>query len=268
MDSKFKCNYCNKAFSQEYSRNQHERAKHAVISFPSIPASEKTLGDKLEVPAPTFTPPVSTSAKESTITAPVVLPNATVKCNLCEYKCEQRAHQFHYEAVHSLKYAAYECRLCRHTSVNPQCCFKHIVNEHNRKHTDSQHVNCILARYTAIPTCAKCGYASFHLVKCRCESKTPVIAAPSAVKGDRGLNPPQMDLFPASDGDEAVPQPEQKSKKNPPKTGKENKRKAHKSPKRATKIVKPNSVKAFERPSPLAYLEKYYDINTVDESAY
>ena len=222
MDPKFKCNYCNKAFSLEFSRNQHERAKHAVFSFPAPSQTNNPQGDKLEVRAPTFIPPVVSASKEVSAT---VAPNATVKCNLCEYKCEQRAHQFHYEAVHSIKYAAYECRLCRHTSVNPQCCFKHIVNEHNRKHTDSQHVNCILARYTAIPTCAKCGYASFHLVKCRCESKTPVIAAHSDVKGDRGLNPPQMDLFPASDGDEAVPQPEQKSKKNPQKQGRKTKEK-------------------------------------------
>ena len=74
--------------------------------------------------------------------------------------------------------------------LNLQSCFKHIVNEHNRKHTDTQHVNCILARYTAIPTCQKCGYASFNMTKRRCQSKTPVIVEPSDIKGDRGLNPP------------------------------------------------------------------------------
>ena len=136
------------------------------------------------------------------------------------------------------------------------------------KHTDSQHVNCNLARYTAIPTCVKCGYASFHLVKCRCKSKTPVIAAPSDVKGDRGLNPPQMELFPSDDCAQAEPKPVQNSRNIPPKTGKENKRKAHKSPKKATKIAQHNPVKEFERPSPLACLEEYYDINTVDETAY
>ena len=88
----------------------------------------------------------------------IVAPNATVKCNLCTYTCEQtqqRAHQYHYEAVHAIKYAAYECRLCRQATVNPQCCFKHLVTEHNRNYTDSQHVNCIVARYTLVTTCVK-----------------------------------------------------------------------------------------------------------------
>ena len=50
---------------------------------------------------------MASASKEVTVTAstsaPVVAPNAKVKCNLCTYTCEQRAHQYHFDAVHSIK---------------------------------------------------------------------------------------------------------------------------------------------------------------------